>query len=250
MAFFDSEPLTEGQIKGLYGAGAFLGLTAGIWAGRNIKSTFKHMANIELLKMEEEYQKAARDVRYYSEKAATEGWAATAESKRFEGSQSVANAAAGYVGESAGTARLKKDTRAKNAERERLANRQLGLMSFERLHKAEAYAIEQKSIADQLRMKGKSAMLSSAINGLSKGVSFATSLVNYNNTFFRDPKVAEQSPAVNKADKNTFPQFSNFKIEQSPAEKAMADSVNDLVKQLSGSTNEFFNVSNTPIKYY
>lgn len=242
--------LTKGQIRALYGAGAGLGLAAGIWAGRNIKSAFKHMANIELLKIDAERNRAARDVRYYNEKAATEGWASQEKYRQFEGSQSVANASAGYAGESAGVARLKKDTQAKARQEMRLANRQLQLMSFERLHKAESYAIEQKSIADQLRMKGKSAMWASVANGLSKGVSAATSIVNYHNTFFRDPKVAEQSPAVNVTE-NTYPQFSNFKLESNGLDSITGTNyVDDLYKQLSGSTNEFFNVSNVPIKYY
>lgn len=240
--------LTKGQIRGLYGAGAGLGLAAGIWAGRNIKSAFKHMANIEMLKIDAERNRAARDVRYYNEKAATEGWASQEKYRQFEGSQSVANASAGYAGESAGVARLKKDTQAKARQEMRLANRQLQLMSFERLNKAESYAIEQKSIADQLRMKGKSAALASAVNGLSKGVSFATSMINYHNTFFRDPKVSQQSAAVNE---ETFPQFSNFKLQPNGLDSVTGTNpVDDLYKQLSGSTNEFFNVSNVPIKYY
>ena len=181
------------------GAIAGAALTQGIFgyfSGRNIKDALESQARIYEINAEAERYAAERDIRYYNEEAAREGWAKKQEMKQTQASQNVAMAASGFVSQSAGDKRLFTDTYAKYEDAERAANRALYLQSFERMRKAEMNAIEMRSLAAQTRIQAKYATLSSTLSGIAQGAQTGAQFVSAANQFYRDSKLAENSPST------------------------------------------------------
>lgn len=239
MALYDA----NGNINWSLAGGTLLATTAigagfGYLSGRNIKSALKSQARIAEMNADIERASAERDIRYYNEKAAREGWTKNREMESVKSSQNVAMAASGFVSQSSGDKRLLKDTEAKYAEQERLANRELYLMSFERMRKAELSAIELRSKADQLRIQGKYAPLSSTLSGAAQGLSTGTQWLSLANTFFKNPNVAKQTPATANGD---FKFYENTPSTASWEDVYKSDPTSNLLKELNNSSLEFFN---------
>ena len=237
MALYDSNGNINWQLAG----GTLLATTAigagfGYLSGRNIKSALESQARIAEINADMERTAAERDIRYYNEKAAIEGWAKNKEMKPVKSSQNVAMAASGFVSQSSGDKRLIKDTEAKYAEQERLANRELYLMSFERMRKAELSAIELRSRANQLRIQGKYTPLSSTISGVAQGLGTGTQWLSLANTFFKNPNVKQQSPST-----GDFKFYENTPSTASWEDVYGSDPTSNLIKDLNNSSLEFFN---------
>lgn len=178
--------ITTGQAIGWATAGAAIGAGFGYFSGRNMKATYDIYARIAEMNAEMAKADAIRDINYYNEKAAVEGWGKVDEKKSVLSSQNLAMAASGFVSQSAGDKRLFKDTEAKYAEGDRLANRALFLKSFERMRKANMMAEELRSQAAQYRIQGKYMPLSSTLNGAAQGLNTMSSALSAANTFYRN----------------------------------------------------------------
>lgn len=218
--------ITAGQAWGSLGIGAGIGATFGYFSGRNIKAALESQARIYEINAEAERYAAERDIRYYNEKTAREGWAKKEEMKNVMSSQNVAMAASGFVSQSAGDKRLLTDTYAKYEDAERAANRALYLQSFERMRKAEMNAIEMRSLAAQTRIQGKYATLSSTLSGLASGLQTGAQVVSVANQFYRDSKLEGNSPSTSS---NTWENLYG------------TDPTSDTLKQLNGNNSfEFY----------
>lgn len=178
--------VTTGQAASTAVIGAGIGGTFGYFSGKNLEDTYDIYARIAEINADMIKSDATRDINYFSEKAAIEGYAKMDEKRSILSSQKLAMAASGFVSQSAGDKRLLKDTEAKYAEGERLANRALFLKSFERMRKANLAAEELRSQAAQYRIQGKYATLTSTLSGAAQGLNTGVAVVSAANTFYRN----------------------------------------------------------------
>lgn len=234
--------ITAGQAWSSLGIGAGIGATFGYFSGRNIKAALESQARIYEINAEAERYAAERDIRYYNEKAAREGWSKKEEMKNVMSSQNVAMAASGFVSQSAGDKRLLTDTYAKYEDAERAANRALYLQSFERMRKAEMNAIEMRSLAAQTRIQGKYATLSSTLSGLASGMQTGAQVVSVANQFYRDSKLEGSTPSTDSSDFKFYENTGNPSY--SMEDITGSNPTNSLLKELNNSSFEFF--KNTP----
>lgn len=165
---------------------AAIGGTFGYLSGRNMEEAFYIQARIAEIKADMEKEAAERDIQYYNEQAAQEGYAKIDERNSILSSQNLAMAASGFVSQSSGDKRLFTDTYAKYADAERLANRALYLKSFERMKKANIAAEELRSQAAQYRIQGKYMPLSNTLSGIAQGLNTGVQAISIANTFYRN----------------------------------------------------------------
>ena len=217
------------------GISSTIGIGFGFLSGLNNRATARHQANILEIKADMEREAAARDLRYYNEKAAREGWASKEERNSVLSTQNLAMAASGFFSQSAGDKRLLKDTFAKYEEAERAANRALYLQSFERTQKAMMAGVELRSQAEQVLIQGKYAPLTGALSGFASGLQTGSQVLSIANTFY-----ADRNTPTEKATKDVL-NPDNFNKPLSYSDITGTDPTSDLLKQLGGGNSfEFY----------